>query len=152
MNKMLTTLITYLLLSITAPVLADENSNVEFYNSASDITSSLPFSEMVRVGNTLYLSGQIPVMPGTLKIVAGGMKEQAKQTMENIKSSLESHGYSMSNIVKCTVMLGDMSEWGAFNEVYTTFFKKPYPARSAFGASGLAMGSSLEVECIGAVK
>ena len=99
----------------------------------------------------LYLSGQLGVKPGTLELVPGGMKQQARQTMENIKLALESNGFSMSNIVKCTVMLDDISQWGAFNEVYKTFFTKPYPARSAFGADGLGLGALLEVECIGAV-
>jgi len=132
-------------------MLADKQ-DVEYYNSSNILAADLPFSEMVRVGNILYLSGQIGAIPGTLKLAPGGIKGQAKQTMENIKSTLESHGYSMDNLVKCTVMLADISEWATFNEVYKSFFKKPYPARSAFGANGLGMGSALEVECIGAVK
>jgi enamine deaminase RidA (YjgF/YER057c/UK114 family) len=79
------------------------------------------------------------------------VQEEAKQTMENIKTSLEAHGYSLGNLVKCTVMLADMADWPAFNEVYKTFFSGDYPARSAFGASGLALGARVEVECIGAV-
>jgi 2-iminobutanoate/2-iminopropanoate deaminase len=77
-------------------------------------------------------------------------KAEAKQTMENIKASLEAHGYSISDLVKCTVMLADISEWEAFNEVYKSFFGKRYPARSALGASGLALGARVEVECIAA--
>ncbi len=138
-------------ISLSVPVLAEEHKNIEFYNTGKTLPSNLPFSEIVRVGNTLYLSGQIGVMPGTLKLVQGGMKEQAIQTMENIKSTLESNGFSMSNVVKCTVMLGDISQWGAFNEIYKTYFKKPYPARSAFGANGLGLGALLEVECLGAI-
>lgn len=152
MNKMLSSLLAFLLMSLSVPLLGDQKNLVEFYNSDSAVTASLPFSEMVRVGNILYLSGQIGVIPGTLKLVPGGIKEQARQTMENIKSTLESHHYSMNNIVKCTVMLADMSEWAIFNEVYVSFFEKPYPARSAFGAGSLALGSLLEVECIAAVQ
>lgn len=140
-----------LVLSATL-LLADKQKLVEYYNSSKTLATDLPFSEMVRVGNTLYLSGQIGVKPGTLELVPGGIKEQAKQTMENIKLTLESNGFSMKNIVKCTVMLDDISHWGTFNEVYKTFFSKPYPARSAFGADGLGLGSLLEVECIAAVK
>ncbi|RLA05122.1 MAG: RidA family protein [Gammaproteobacteria bacterium] len=144
-------LITMMSLMLSESMLADKQ-DVEYYNSSNILAADLPFSEMVRVGNILYLSGQIGAIPGTLKLAPGGIKGQAKQTMENIKSTLESHGYSMDNLVKCTVMLADISEWATFNEVYKSFFKKPYPARSAFGANGLGMGSALEVECIGAVK
>ena len=99
----------------------------------------------------LFLSGQMGNLPGTLTLAPGGIEAQAKQTMLNIKASLEAHGYAMNNIVKCTVMLADMADWPAFNAVYTTFFEKPYPARSAFGANGLALGGLLEVEVIAAV-
>jgi 2-iminobutanoate/2-iminopropanoate deaminase len=102
------------------------------------------------VGNTLYLSGQIGIVPGSMKLVEGGIKTEARQTMENIKATLEAHGYAMTDVVKCTVMLADMSEWGTFNEVYKSFFSGRYPARSAFGANGLAIGARVEVECIAA--
>lgn len=121
---------------------------VEFLNSGKVAPTNLPFSEAVRVGDTLYLSGQIGVRPGTLELVPGGLEPEARQTLENIKTSLEAHGYVMSDLVKCTIMLADISEWGAFNEVYKSFFTQPYPARSAFGASGLALGSRVEIECI----
>jgi 2-iminobutanoate/2-iminopropanoate deaminase len=99
----------------------------------------------------LYLSGQIGIVPGSVKLAAGGIKAEAKQMMENIKTSLEAHGYSINDLVKCTVMLADISEWEAFNEVYQSFFNKRYPARSALGANGLALGARVEVECIAAV-
>ena len=130
------------------PALADESSPVEFLNSGKVVPTTLPFSEAVRVGHTLYLSGQIGIKPGTLNLVSGGIKEEARQTMENIKTSLEAHGYSMRDVVKCTVMLADIAEWATFNEVYRTFFSAPFPARSALGANGLAMGARVEVECI----
>jgi enamine deaminase RidA (YjgF/YER057c/UK114 family) len=71
--------------------------------------------------------------------------------MANIKTTLEAHGYTMGNLVKCTVMLADMADWQTFNEVYKTFFSGDYPARSAFGTNGLALGARVEVECVGAV-
>jgi enamine deaminase RidA (YjgF/YER057c/UK114 family) len=71
--------------------------------------------------------------------------------MENIRTSLEAHGYALANLVKCTAMLADMTEWPAFNDVYKTFFTDHYPARSAFGANGLALGARVEIECIAAV-
>ncbi len=121
----------------------------EFLSSGKVLPSDLPFSEAVRVGDTLYLSGQIGVVPGTMKLVEGGIRAEARQTMDNIKASLGAHGYSMADLVKCTVMLADMSEWSTFNEVYRSYFTEHFPARSAFGASGLALGARVEVECIG---
>ena len=135
-----------LLLGVGTLPLAGETVDVEFLSAGPD-APDLPFSEAVRVDDMLYLSGQIGVAPGTMKLVEGGMAAEARQTLDNIKATLERHGSSMGEVVKCTVMLADMSEWGAFNEVYVTYFEKPFPARSAFGANGLALGGSLELEC-----
>jgi len=129
-------------------LLAGETASVEFLNSGKVLPTNLPFSEAVRVGNMIYLSGQIGIVPGTMKLAPGGIKEEARQTMENIKTSLEANGYALSSVVKCTVMLADISEWGMFNEVYRSFFSPPFPARSALGANGLALGARVEVECI----
>jgi len=129
---------------------AADADHIEFLNSGKVIPGTLPFSEAVRVGDILYLSGQIGLVPGTMKLVEGGIQAQARQTMENIKTSLEAHGYGLRDVVKCTVMLADMSEWAAFNEVYKSFFAGRYPARSALGANGLAFGARVEVECIAA--
>ena len=137
-------------LAFATAALADDDA-IRFLNSGKVLPTTLPFSEAVRVGNTLYLSGQIGVQPGTLKLVPGGMKEEARQTLENIRTSLEAHGYSMRDVVKCTVMLADIGEWAAFNEVYKNFFTSPFPARSALGVNGLALGARVEVECIAAV-
>jgi 2-iminobutanoate/2-iminopropanoate deaminase len=139
-----------ILLTATGPALADARPAVEYLNSGKVVPTTLPFSEAVRVGNTLYLSGQIGVKPGTLQLVPGGIREEARQALENTKTSLEANGYDMSDVVKCTVMLADIAEWATFNEVYRTFFSAPYPARSALGASGLALGARVEVECIAA--
>ncbi len=124
--------------------------SVLFLNSGKTLAADLPFSEAVEVGDLLYLSGQIGVVPGTLELAPGGIRGEATQTMENIKSALSAHGYSMGDVVKCTVMLADIGEWATFNEVYKTFFTAPYPARSAFGANGLGLGARTEVECIAA--
>jgi len=111
-------------------------------------TENLPFSDAVRIGNMLYLSGEIAIDPVTHQLVQGDIKDQAKQIMENIKATLEKFGSSMNQIVKCTVMIGDMKEWQDFNEVYLTYFENGrLPARSAFGANGLAKGAKVEVEC-----
>jgi reactive intermediate/imine deaminase len=127
------------------------HGGIEYLNSGKVLPATLPFSEAVRVGNTLYLSGQIGIVPGSMKVVPGGIKEETKQAMENIRTALGAHGYGLTDLVKCTAMLADMSEWPAFNEVYKTFFTDHYPARSAFGANGLALGARVEIECIAAV-
>jgi reactive intermediate/imine deaminase len=114
------------------------------------LPTDLPFSGAVRVGGMLHLSGQMGIVPGSIKLVEGGIREESRQAMENIKTSLEAHGYGMSDIVKCTVMLADISEWGSFNEVYKTYFNGHYPARSALGANGLALGARVEIECLAA--
>ena len=107
----------------------------------------LPFSDAVRVGHMLYLSGQIGT-DEAFALVPGGMKAEARQTMENVKRVLEQSGSSLERVVKCTVMLADMSEWPAFNEIYVAYFRKDrLPARSALGANGLALGARVEVEC-----
>ncbi len=121
---------------------------VEFLPASSEALRSLPFSEAVRAGDYLFLSGQIGTLPGALQLVPGGINAEAKQAMENIKSALERHGSSLASVVKCTVFLADMAEWPAFNDVYRQYFKGSFPARSALGASGLALGARVEIECI----
>lgn len=108
----------------------------------------LPFSSAVRVGDLLFLSGQIGNLPGTLTLAEGGIQGETRQTMENIKAVLEHAGSAMDRVVKCTVFLADMAEWPAMNEVYRTFFPKDPPARSAMGVNGLALGARVEIECI----
>jgi len=133
---------------VACAALAKDPAKVEFLDSGKVYPAGVPLAEAVRVDDTLYLSGQIGIQPGTLKLVPGGVKEEARQTMTNIKTTLEAHGYSMRDVVKCTVMLADIAKWGEFNEVYKSFFSAPYPARSALGANGLAIGAQVEVECI----
>jgi len=112
----------------------------------------LPFSEATRIGNTLYVSGSIGVKPGTLELVAGGIKEETRQTMDNIRTVLERYGSSMDEVAKCTIFLGDMSEWPLMNEAYVAAFGSHRPARSAFGANGLALNGSVEIDCIAYVE
>lgn len=139
-------------LLLAIPATAQESA-VEFFSSRSGVLpSGLPFSEAVRVGDLVLLSGQVGVEPGTMTLVEGGIGAEAKQTMENIESILEAVGLSTKDVVKCTVMLDDISEWAVFNEIYEQFFEPPYPARSAFGADGLALGAAVEVECWAAVS
>ena len=135
---------------LAEPALADDAGSPEYLNSTGVFPSELPFSEAVRVGNTVYLSGQIGIVPGTMKLVAGGLEAETRQTLENIQTSLQAHGYSMNDLVKCTIMLADISRWAAFNEIYETWFEERFPARSAFGTNGLALGAQVEIECIAA--
>ena len=121
---------------------------IERYTDPAMAEANLPFSQAVRVGDMLYLSGQIGNVPGTLDLASGGMEGQARQTMDNIKTVLEANGASFAHVTKCLVMLSDMSQWADFNKVYVTYFENgQFPARSAFGANGLALGGALEVEC-----
>lgn len=135
----------------TNAVMATKSESIQYLNSGKILPTGLPFSEAVRVDNTLYLSGQIGVLPGTLNLVPGGIESESRQAMDNIKTTLETHGYAMNDLVKCTVMLADIKEWTTFNNIYKTYFTSHFPARSALGANGLAMGARVEVECI-AVK
>ena len=124
-----------------------DNTEVEYLQTPGAETLGLPFSSAVRVGDTLYLSGNIGNIPGTMDLAEGGIAGETRQTLENIKRTLETFGSSMDRVVKCTVFLADMAEWEAMNEVYRTFFENP-PARSALGASGLALDARVEIECI----
>jgi 2-iminobutanoate/2-iminopropanoate deaminase len=123
-----------------------ELANVTF-STAEGAASALPFSEAVRVGQVLYLSGQVGI-DSTQKLVVGGIAAETRQTLENIRRVLERHGLSLDHVVKCTVMLADMSEWQAMNAVYRTYFTAHLPARSAFGTTGLALGARVEIECM----
>lgn len=124
------------------------NEKVIYHRSAETENMGLPFSDAVRVGNMLYLSGQIGNKPGELKLVEGGIGAEAKQTMENIKKVLEAHGSSLEHTIKFTVFINDISQWSEFNKVYMEYFGDHLPARSALGADGLALGAAIEVECI----
>lgn len=130
---------------ITAATPALANDDLVFHTIAG---ANLPFSEAVRVDDLLFLSGMLGNLPGTSNLVSGGIQAETRQTMENIKAVVLKHGSTMDRVVKCTVFLADIAEWGAMNEVYVTYFPVNKPARSALGASGLALGARVEIECI----
>jgi 2-iminobutanoate/2-iminopropanoate deaminase len=117
----------------------------------SDAMKGLPFSEAVRVGDMLYLSGKLGT-DSSGKVVPGGIAAETHQAMGNIKAALERCGSSLNQVVKATVMLADMNEWAQMNKVYVTYFSDRLPARSAMGVNGLARGARVEIEVIAIVK
>ena len=118
---------------------------MEFLERSKLGDTPLPFSSAVRIGDILYLSGQMGFREdGTL---VEGMEGQARQALENVGKVLDSAGLGFADVFHCTVMLADMSQWPDFNRVYLDYFSDPLPTRSAFGASGLAMGGLVELEC-----
>ena len=119
--------------------------------SVEYINPGARFTEIVKVGNMLYLSGKIGSVPGQ-GLVEGGIQAETRQTLENIKATLEKNGSSMSHVVKVTVFLADIAEFGQMNEVYTSFFQENPPARSTVAVSGLAAGARIEIECIAVVN
>jgi reactive intermediate/imine deaminase len=126
-----------------------EEPSMQFCNSPGATAAKLPFSQAVRVGDVLYLSGALGNVPGTRQVVAGGIEAETRQTMENIGTVLKANGLSFDDVFKCTVMLADMAKWEDFNKVYVTYFKPDrLPARSAFGTGGLALGAQVELECM----
>jgi len=109
-----------------------------------------PFSPAVRANGFLILSGQIGT-DSTGRVVPGGIRAETRQTMENIRTVLLSNGSSLDRVVKCTVFMADMKEWATMNEIYVTFFDAARrPARSAMGATGLALDARVEIECLAA--
>ena len=107
-----------------------------------------PYSQAIQVGNLVYTSGQIPIDPSTGSLVEGGVKEQARQSLLNVKAILEEAGLTMSNVVKTTVFMADMNDFAEMNAVYAEFFTEPYPARSAVAVKTLPKGALVEIEVI----
>lgn len=127
-------------------------TDIEHLRSDAVLPDNLPFSDGVRVGNLIILSGQVGNRPGTLEIVQGGIVSEARQVLENVRAVLAAHGLALRDVVRVQVMLADMADWPGFNEIYREFFAPPWPARSAFGANGLALGARVEVEVFAAAR
>ena len=123
---------------------------VEYLQSESHKKSDAPYSQAVRVGDMLYLSGVIGSKPGEPGLVAGGIKPETRQAMENVKTLLETYGSSLDEVVKCMCMLGDIADYSDMNEVYKKFFPENRPARSTF-AVDLPIGAKIEIECMAKV-
>ena len=111
-----------------------------------------PYSQAIQVGNLVFTSGQIPIDPSTGAFVKGGIKEQTRQSLTNVKAILEESGLSMSNVVKTTVFMADMNDFADMNTVYAEFFSEPYSARSAVAVKTLPKGALVEIEVVAAIE
>ena len=127
---------------------ASGQASTEFYRDPS-LPNWAPFSSAAIHGETIYLSGHLGRDPATNELVSGGAGPETRQTMLNIQRTLKAVGADLNDIVKCTVFLDDVADYGVMNEAYREFFDTP-PARSMVGADGLAIGAAVEIECIAA--
>ena len=107
-----------------------------------------PYNQAIQVGNLVYTSGQIPIDPATGNFVEGGIKEQTRQSLLNVKAILEEAGLTMSDVIKTTVFMADMNDFSDMNAVYSEFFPEPYPARSAVAVKTLPKGALVEIEVV----
>ena len=110
-----------------------------------------PYSQAMQVGNLIYTSGQIPINPATGSFVEGGIKEQTRQSLLNVKAILEEAGLTMGNVVKTTVFMADMNDFADMNAVYAEFFTESYPARSAVAVKTLPKGALVEIEVVAGI-
>ncbi len=107
-----------------------------------------PYSQAIQVGNLLYTSGQVPIDPATGAFAEGGIQEQTRQSLLNVKAILEEAGLTMANVIKTTVFMADMNDFAAMNAIYSEFFSEPYPARSAVAVKTLPKGALVEIEVV----
>ena len=125
----------------------EDDTTIIFHQSHEIKKQNAPFSDAVEANGFLFLAGQVGMDHTTRTLVEGGIQAETKQCIENIKAVLEHHGTSLDRVVKCTVILKDINEFSAFNEVYKTYFPNK-PARTTFAASGLAVGAQIEIDVI----
>ncbi|MCR5467701.1 MAG: RidA family protein [Lachnospiraceae bacterium] len=109
-----------------------------------------PYSQAIEAGNTVYVSGQLPIDPATGEFAGSDIAAQTKQSLTNIKNILAAAGTDMSSVVKTTVLLNNIADFAAMNEVYATFFEAPFPARAAFEVAALPKGALVEIEAVAA--
>ena len=150
---MLQRTIIFLLLSMpTFNVIAE--TDVEYYRSETFKEKNLPLSDAVRVGELIFVSGNLGIdfSQQELQLVPGGIIAETRQTMRNIDNTLKSMGSSVSNIVKCTVFMSNMEEWPKLNKIWPSFFEENYPARTAVEVHKLWRGAAIEIECIATVE
>jgi reactive intermediate/imine deaminase len=130
---------------------AASSDDVEILRSDAVNPPGLPFSDGVRIGRLVILSGMLGIKPHTLELAVGGLEAETRQTFENLRAVLAAHGMSLRDVARVQVMLANIADWPRFNDIYREFFAEPFPARSAFAANGLALGARVEVEAF-AVK
>ena len=147
MNKKLI-LISALLFSVNGWT---EDNVIEHFSSEQTIKQDFPFSDAVRVDNTIYISGMIGEDDNG-NLVEGGIVPEAHVVMKKMGNILAHFNLGYADVFKCLVMIDDISQWSLFNSVYVQYFEKPYPARSAFGADGLAGHASFELECMAYIQ
>jgi reactive intermediate/imine deaminase len=136
------------LTTFTACAHPAQTLEMEYYPSPNP---AAVFSQAVRIGNVLYMSGQIGT-DANGKLVAGGIQAEARQALNNVRATAERFGSSLDRVAKCTVFLADIKDYADFNEIYVSYFKARKPARSAMAASGLAMNARVEIECMAVVS
>lgn len=137
------------ILTLACLVSCDNDKDVIFHNSHEPTRQNVPFSDAVETDDLLFLAGQIGRDHKKGTLVAGGVQVETKQVVENIKAVLQHHNLELSDVVKCTVILKDINDFAAFNEIYVQYFTKK-PARTTFAASGLAGNASIEIDVIAA--
>ena len=111
-----------------------------------------PYSQGIKIDNLIFTSGQLPIDPATGEIAGGSIEEQAKQAFENLKAVLEASGASLGDVIKTTVFLDNLGDFGTVNEIYGSYFSKPYPARSCYEVAKLPKGALIEVEAVAEAK
>lgn len=121
--------------------------SVTFHSSHWPRKADAPFSDAVAVGDLFFLSGQLGIDDATRQLVSGGIVPETRQTLENIKAILNHHDMTLRDVVKCLVILSDIDDFAAFNDVYKTYLPQK-PARTTFAASGLAINAKIEIECV----
>ncbi len=147
MKSTLIFLIAFLFSLIGVNSCEQPTTTVSFIKSHEPNRQNTPFSDAVRVDNFLFLSGQIGRDHSKGELVKGGIQAQTRQTIENIKSVLEHNQSGLGHVVKCTVILSDIQDFEAFNEIYKQYFPNK-PARTTFASSGLAAGALIEIEVV----
>jgi len=147
MNRLLGIVSIFILFSALS--CEQKKTEILFHKSHEPKKQKAPFSDAVETDNFLFLAGQIGMDHSTRTLVYGGIKAETKQAIENIKNVLAYHGLTLDHVVKCTVILSDINDFAAFNEVYTEYFTKR-PARTTFAASGLAVNANIEIDVIAA--
>ncbi len=150
MKKLNQWLLICAVLLFSTMVIAQEKTEIIFHKPENPARAKAPFSEVVQAGNLFFLAGQIGMDRSVGKLAENGIKGETEQTIKNIQGVLQHHGLSLDNVVKCTVILSDINDFKAFNEVYVKYFTKK-PARTTYAAAGLAVGAKIEIDVI-AVK